>query len=101
MGEEKTLLCEVTDFYPEKLEVTWLIQRGSLTVPAGTNSSSHVCTEMAILNPDGTYSIRSSITVHSSVVEGRETHIFCQIKHTTFSELCSKGVTLTVQGWVS
>ena len=34
-GEEKTIQCDITGFYPEKLAVTWLILNGSHTVLAG------------------------------------------------------------------
>lgn len=95
---EKTLRCDITGFYPEKLDVTWQIQNGSRMVPAGNTHLTRVCTEMAVLNADGTYSISSGITVHSSAVEGGETHIICQIQHSTFRGPYSKSVRLTVQG---
>ncbi|XP_029908277.1 signal-regulatory protein beta-1-like [Myripristis murdjan] len=96
-GEEKTLQCDISGFYPEKLDVTWQIQNGTHTVPASATHLSRVCTEMALLNADGTYSIRSGLTVHSAAVTGGEIHISCQIKHQTYSGLYSKTVTVTVQ----
>ncbi|KAF1392206.1 hypothetical protein PFLUV_G00050180 [Perca fluviatilis] len=96
-GEEKTIQCDITGFYPEKLAVTWLIQNGSHTVHAGANHLSRVCTEMAIHNPDGTYSIRSGLTLHSSAVKDAEIHIICQVEHQTYSRPYSRFVTLTVQ----
>ncbi|KAM4625948.1 signal-regulatory protein beta-1-like [Polymixia lowei] len=95
-GEANTLQCDITHFYPEKLDVTWQIQNGSQLVPADVTQLYRVCTEMAVLNADGTYSIRSGITVHSSAVKGREIHIICQIKHQTYTGPYSKTVALTV-----
>lgn len=97
-GEEKTIQCDVTGFYPEKLAVTWLTLSGSRTVLAGLSPLSRVCTEMAIHNADGTFSIRSGITMHSSAVKGGEMSLMCQVEHKTYSRPYSTSVTLTVQG---
>lgn len=96
-GEEKTIQCDIKGFYPEKLAVSWLIKNGSHTVHAGASHLSRVCTEMAIHNPDGTYSIRSGITLHSSAVKDGEMHIICQVEHQTYGRPHNKSVTLTVQ----
>nr|XP_046238142.1 signal-regulatory protein beta-1-like [Scatophagus argus] len=96
-GEEKTLQCDITGFYPEKLAVTWHIQNGSGTVLAGVSHLSHICTEMAILNPDGTYSIRSGITLHSLVAKHGAIRIICQVEHQTYSQPYNRSATLTVQ----
>uniref|UniRef100_A0AAY5KV28 Ig-like domain-containing protein n=1 Tax=Esox lucius TaxID=8010 RepID=A0AAY5KV28_ESOLU len=61
-GEKRTLMCEITGFYPEQLTVTWLIQNGS-------QLSRGVCTGMATPNPDGTYSVSSLITVQATATE--------------------------------
>uniref|UniRef100_A0A8C9ZTR5 Ig-like domain-containing protein n=1 Tax=Sander lucioperca TaxID=283035 RepID=A0A8C9ZTR5_SANLU len=89
-GEEKTIQCDITGFYPEKLAVTWYIQNGSHAVHAGASHLSRVCTEMAIHNPDGTYSIRSGLTLHSSAVKDAEIHIICQVEHQTYSRPYSR-----------
>uniref|UniRef100_A0A3B4ZTL1 Ig-like domain-containing protein n=1 Tax=Stegastes partitus TaxID=144197 RepID=A0A3B4ZTL1_9TELE len=91
-GEEKTLQCDIARFYPEKLAVTWLIQNGSHTVHAGRNQRFRVCTELAVHNPDGTYSIRSGITLHSSAVQNKEARLICQVEHQTYQlQVCSCG----------
>lgn len=99
-GEDKTILCDITGFYPEKLVVTWQIQNGSRTIHAGAHQMSRVCTEMAIHNEDGTYSIRSGITLHSSAVKGEEIRVICQVEHQTYNHLYNRSVILTVQGGV-
>ncbi|XP_031731474.1 CD276 antigen-like [Anarrhichthys ocellatus] len=96
-GQEKMIQCDITGFYPEKLSVTWHIQNGSHTVHASANLLSRVCTEMSTRNPDGTFSIRSGITLHSSAVKDGEMHIICQVEHQTFSRPYNRSVTLTVQ----
>ncbi|KAI3370498.1 hypothetical protein L3Q82_025260, partial [Scortum barcoo] len=96
-GEEKTVQCDITGFYPEKVAVTWHIRNGSHTVHAGGSQLSRICTEMATHNPDGTYSIRSGITLHSSAVKGGEICIICQVEHQTYSRPYNRSVILTVQ----
>ncbi|KAM3621646.1 uncharacterized protein V6R79_013993 [Siganus canaliculatus] len=95
-GEERTIQCDITGFYPEKLDVTWQIQNGSRVAPVGASHHFRVCTEMAIRNTDGTYSIRSGVTLHSSVVKGAQIGLICQVKHQTFSRTVSRSVPLTV-----
>lgn len=97
-GEERTLQCDISGFYPKKLAVTWHIQNGSHTIHAGVSHHSRVCTELAVHNPDGTYSLRSSITLHSNIVTNTHILIICQVEHQTFSHLFNKSATLTVRG---
>jgi len=99
-GEEKMIQCDITGFYPEKLAVTWHVQNGSHTVQAGASLLLRVCTEMSTHNPDGTYGIRSGITLHSSAVKDGEMRIICQVEHQTFSWPYNRSVTLTVQGGI-
>uniref|UniRef100_A0A672ITF9 Ig-like domain-containing protein n=1 Tax=Salarias fasciatus TaxID=181472 RepID=A0A672ITF9_SALFA len=61
-GEERTIQCAVSAYYPEKLAVTWHVANGSHTLGAGLGRSARVCTELATRNPDGTFSIRSGVT---------------------------------------
>ncbi|CAI5689117.1 unnamed protein product [Oreochromis niloticus] len=96
-GQEKTIQCDVTGFYPEKVAVMWLIQNGTQTIHAGLGQLSRVCNELAVHNPDGTYSIRSGITLHSSVLRGGEIHVICQVEHQTYNGLYNRSVTLAVQ----
>ncbi|KAM7423373.1 hypothetical protein PAMA_011097 [Pampus argenteus] len=96
-GEEKTIQCGITGFYPKKLSVTWHIQNGSHTVHAGISQLFRVCTEMALHNPDGTYSIRSGLTLHSSAVTDGQIRIICLVEHQTYSMPYNRSVTLTVR----
>ncbi|XP_074484019.1 tapasin-related protein-like [Sebastes fasciatus] len=96
-GEDKMIQCDITGFYPEKLAVTWHIQNSSHAVHAGASHLSRVCTEMAVHNPDGTFSIRSGITLHSSAVKDGEMLVVCQVEHQTFGGPYNRSVTLTVQ----
>ncbi|CAJ1051828.1 uncharacterized protein LOC117816986 [Xyrichtys novacula] len=52
---------------------------------------------MAKHNPDGTYSIRSGITLHSSAVKGGEMLLICRVEHLTYSQPYDRSVRLTVQ----
>lgn len=101
-GEERTLMCDITGFYPENLAVTWLIQnvsrvaRGSMARGA---ISRDVCTGMAVPNPDGTYSVSSHITVQASAVGSGGAMYICHIEHRSYPDgKYSKSILLTVQG---
>uniref|UniRef100_A0AAY5K1J0 Ig-like domain-containing protein n=1 Tax=Esox lucius TaxID=8010 RepID=A0AAY5K1J0_ESOLU len=89
-GEKRTLMCEITGFYPEQLTVTWLIQNGS-------QLSRGVCTGMATPNPDGTYSVSSLITVQATATESSGVVYVCHVTHRSHPGYHSKGVLLTVQ----
>nr|XP_046195446.1 uncharacterized protein LOC124026663 isoform X1 [Oncorhynchus gorbuscha] len=100
-GEERTLMCDITGFYPENLAVTWLIQNGS-RVALGSMArgaiSRDVCTGMAVPNPDGTYSVSSHITVQASAVGSGGAMYICHIEHRSYPDgKYSKSILLTVQ----
>uniref|UniRef100_A0A674BNH8 Ig-like domain-containing protein n=1 Tax=Salmo trutta TaxID=8032 RepID=A0A674BNH8_SALTR len=101
-GQERTLMCDITGFYPENLAVTWLIQNGS-RVARGSMArgaiSRDVCTGMAVPNPDGTYSVSSHITVQASAVGSGGAMYICHIEHRSYPDgKYSKSILLTVQG---
>ncbi|CAJ1051827.1 uncharacterized protein LOC117816986 [Xyrichtys novacula] len=96
-GQEKTIQCNITGYYPDQLDVTWHIQNSSNIIPAAANQLLSVCTNMAKHNPDGTYSIRSGITLHSSAVKGGEMLLICRVEHLTYSQPYDRSVRLTVQ----
>lgn len=100
-GAEKTLQCDITGYYPEKIGVTWHIQNGSHSLLAGVNHLSRVCTEVPVHNPDGTYNIRSGVTLHSSAVKDGVVRIICQVEHQTYSRPINRSVALTLQGDIS
>lgn len=97
-GEEKTIQCDIIGYYPDKLTVAWHIQNGSRTVQAGGSHLFHVCNEMAIHNPDDTYSIRSGIRLNLSAVKKGELRLICQVEHQPNSWTYNRAVALTVQG---
>ncbi|KAM7402772.1 hypothetical protein PAMP_017983 [Pampus punctatissimus] len=63
----------------------------------GISQLFRVCTEMALHNPDGTYSIRSGLTLHSSAVTDGQIRIICLVEHQTYSGPYNRSVTLTVR----
>uniref|UniRef100_A0A672ITG9 Ig-like domain-containing protein n=1 Tax=Salarias fasciatus TaxID=181472 RepID=A0A672ITG9_SALFA len=97
-GEERTIQCAVSAYYPEKLAVTWHVANGSHTLGAGLGRSARVCTELATRNPDGTFSIRSGVTLHSSAVAGGGIRLVCRVEHQTYRPAFSRAVTVTVRG---
>lgn len=93
VGEEKVIVCDIQRYYPEKLSVTWLFGNATHTLQAQASHLYRVCTEMAVHNADGTYSIRSGITVHSSALKHSQIKLICQVEHQT--RPFSPSVTLT------
>uniref|UniRef100_A0AAV2M686 Ig-like domain-containing protein n=1 Tax=Knipowitschia caucasica TaxID=637954 RepID=A0AAV2M686_KNICA len=83
-GEEKLIVCDVRDYFPRKLAISWFLQNDSHAVPSRVSHPYRVCTEMDIPNADGTYSIRSGITAQSSMLESGPIQLICQVEHKTF-----------------
>ncbi|KAJ0023330.1 hypothetical protein NQD34_003229 [Periophthalmus magnuspinnatus] len=94
-GEEKMIVCDIQGYYPKTLTVSWLLHNNSHTPPSRTSNLYRVCTEMEEPHADGTYSIRSVITVHSSVLKDGQVQLVCQVKHQTFHGLLNTSVTLS------
>ncbi|KAF3689380.1 Natural cytotoxicity triggering receptor 3 ligand 1 B7 -like protein 6 [Channa argus] len=95
-GEEKSLQCDITGFYPKEVAVKWLIKRGSSMVFTDARNHSRVCTESPVQNQNGTYSTRSGITLHSFTVKDGEIHVICQVEHLSYTQPYSTTATLTV-----
>lgn len=94
-GEEKLIQCDIGGYYPSTLTVSWLLQNGSHLLQAGPLY--RVCTEMSVLHTDGTYSIRSGITVHSSALKDGALQLLCRVEHQTYLSPYNTSVTLTLQ----
>ncbi|KAI4873426.1 hypothetical protein NFI96_019854 [Prochilodus magdalenae] len=91
-GEERTLRCDITRFYPEQLKVTWRSE-------GGTESAQwDVCTGVPVPNSDGTFSVSSRITVKAEGLKSDATVYECRIEHRSFPELYRRNVTVRVQG---
>lgn len=95
LGEEKMIVCDIQGYYPNKLTVNWLMHNSSRTLQSRVSHLYRVCTEMAVHNADGTYSIRSGITVHSSVIKYGPIQLTCQVEHQTFHSPFTTSATLT------
>lgn len=91
-GEEKTLRCDITRFYPEQLKVTWRTQRGA------ESASWDVCTGIPVPNGDGTFNVSSRLTVREEGLQSDATVHECQIQHRSFPQIYHKNVTVRVQG---
>ncbi|XP_022538142.2 uncharacterized protein LOC103021615 [Astyanax mexicanus] len=91
-GEEKTLRCEITKFYPEQLKVSWKTGGGG-----AESAARDVCTGIPVPNSDGTFNLSSRITVKGEMVSGERVYE-CQIEHRAFPETYRKNTTVRVQG---
>ncbi|KAL2090997.1 hypothetical protein ACEWY4_013260 [Coilia grayii] len=91
-GEKTTVVCDITGFYPEQLEVEWLRRRGNQNVSVEAD----ICTRSPSPNPDHTYSLRSQITIQGNRTLNHGTVYICQVKHRSLSEPQSRAVQLSV-----
>ncbi|MBN3321655.1 NR3L1 protein, partial [Atractosteus spatula] len=93
VGEEKTILCEITRFYPKLMEVTWLVKKD--LAPELPAVSRDVCTGIPVPNGDQTYNVHSRITVLASMEENGAVYV-CQIKHRSYGTPHRRNATLKV-----
>ncbi|XP_033913921.3 uncharacterized protein LOC117435091 [Acipenser ruthenus] len=80
LGNEKSLECKVSGFYPEKIEIAWKKSKdGKVTAV----SSDHVCTGTPAINSDQTFSITSSLRLQPSLEDNGNVYQ-CEVMHRTF-----------------
>ncbi|XP_078405424.1 uncharacterized protein LOC144684897 isoform X2 [Cetorhinus maximus] len=76
-GAEHFLVCDVQEFYPKQLNISWFIlSNGKMEYVSQSQSTDDLGT-----NSDGTFSVSSKIRIEPSLGEG--TNYTCVVKHKT------------------
>ncbi|XP_014340773.1 uncharacterized protein LOC102345720 isoform X2 [Latimeria chalumnae] len=88
VGTEKSVLCEVKGFYPQKIDVRWSTSSGAVIVK-------DICTGAPAKNADETYTIASRLRLQPSLDDNGKTYQ-CIIAHRTFQEPVKEDCKLTV-----
>ncbi|KAJ8259022.1 hypothetical protein COCON_G00180340 [Conger conger] len=94
-GEEKTLLCKISRFYPRQISVVWLI--GSSSSHEMAPISRGVCTAETEDVGNRTFSVSSRITVVANAMVNNGAKYVCMIKHRAYPQPHNRSLTLRVQ----
>ncbi|XP_077309824.1 hemicentin-1-like [Lithobates pipiens] len=93
VGAEKTMTCEVHNFYPKDISIRWgQYRKGS---PDCELLEIWTCVKNVLLNPDGTYNVTSLLTLNPKIEDNRNIYS-CIISHRSLQTELSRNVTLTV-----
>ncbi|KAJ8359189.1 hypothetical protein SKAU_G00157140 [Synaphobranchus kaupii] len=95
-GEEKTLLCKISRFYPRQIYVFWLI--GSSSGREMAPISRGVCTTETEDDGNRTFSVSSRITVTANATVNNGAKYVCMIKHRAYPEHHNRSVILRIKG---
>ncbi|XP_077129859.1 cell adhesion molecule 2-like [Ranitomeya variabilis] len=76
VNEKSVLLCSVTGFNPADIEIKWF---------RGSERLSDVTEDRLLRNPDGTYSVNSTVTI-TPTEEDREQNISCRVQHESLNQ---------------
>ncbi|XP_068116560.1 uncharacterized protein [Hyperolius riggenbachi] len=88
LGTEKTVMCDVHNFYPKDIRIHWnLYRKGSSETDFFENSIVH--------NPDGTFSIQIPLTLKPRKEDDGNIYS-CVVNHRSLQSELSKNFTLTV-----
>ncbi|XP_069754451.1 uncharacterized protein [Narcine bancroftii] len=90
-GEEKSVFCEASRFYPQLHEMFWQIISKGVTKKVKTD----VLLGAAILNRDGTFNVSSGLRIKPTLDDDGNLYR-CTVRHQSFSGTRSKDVELTV-----
>ncbi|OCT60126.1 hypothetical protein XELAEV_18046146mg [Xenopus laevis] len=81
-GEIKTFFCIVQNYYPQEIELNWLV--------SGPDKEwvlpKTYCTSDPALNTDGTYSVKSQIALVLNESDSGATTYICEVTHVSLEE---------------
>ncbi|XP_077309823.1 hemicentin-1-like [Lithobates pipiens] len=93
LGTEKTITCDVHNFYPKDISIRWGQYR------KGSSDCEFLeiwtCVKSVLLNPDGTYNVTSLLTLNPKIEDNGNIYS-CIISHRSLRTELSRNVTLTV-----
>ncbi|XP_078061950.1 tapasin-like, partial [Mustelus asterias] len=95
-GQEATMLCDISCYYPLDVSVSWTRKR-----PSGNGTAEPVTGSWLSghrQNPDGTYNVTSYIAVRPGWGD-HDTVYTCHVEHVSARSVMRKSVTLKVAGF--
>ncbi|XP_073460049.1 uncharacterized protein [Aquarana catesbeiana] len=93
VGTEKTVICEVHNFYPKDISIRW----GQYRKDSSDCEVLEIwtCVKKVLNNSDGTYNVTSLLTLNPTIEDNGNT-FSCIISHRSLQTLLSRNLTLTV-----
>ncbi|XP_068117479.1 uncharacterized protein [Hyperolius riggenbachi] len=93
LGTEKTVMCEVHNFYPKEIRIHWKVDRKGSSNPAYLPV--WYSEDSMVLNPDGTFSFKTQRTLKPSREDDGDIYS-CVVNHRSLQSDIAKNFTLTV-----
>ncbi|KAE8576367.1 hypothetical protein XENTR_v10004152 [Xenopus tropicalis] len=81
-GEIKTFFCIVQNYYPQKIELNWLVSE----LDKEQVLPKTYCTSDPALNNDGTYSVKSQIALVLNESDSGATMYICEVRHESLEQ---------------
>ncbi|XP_069079837.1 uncharacterized protein [Pleurodeles waltl] len=98
VGDERSISCAVSQFYPENIEVQWF----ELSNDKVSSVAGDICTGALVDNPDGTFNVTSRLRLRPTL-EDNEKRYQCTVEHKTLPQNFSVAAALSVterQSWM-
>uniref|UniRef100_UPI00398E9436 NLR family CARD domain-containing protein 3-like isoform X1 n=1 Tax=Pristiophorus japonicus TaxID=55135 RepID=UPI00398E9436 len=95
-GEDKAIICEMRNFYPENHSVSWL-KSGSKGSGNQVNITSRAVTGLSQQNQDGTFNLLSFLIIKGNQTDDGASY-FCEVSHEALKTPLQKAVSLTIKG---
>ncbi|XP_067905454.1 NLR family CARD domain-containing protein 3-like [Heterodontus francisci] len=95
-GEDKTITCEMKNFYPKNHSVSWL-KSGSRDSENQVDITSRAITGSPQQNQDGTFNLLSFLIIKGNQADDGASYK-CEVSHEALKTPLQKVVTLTIKG---
>ncbi|XP_067854048.1 NLR family CARD domain-containing protein 3-like isoform X2 [Heptranchias perlo] len=95
-GEDKTIICEMKNFYPENHSVSWL-KSDSKDSGNQVAITSRAVTGLPQQNQDGTFNLLSFLIINGNQTDDGASYI-CEVNHEALKTPLQKAVSLTIKG---
>ncbi|XP_077309820.1 hemicentin-1-like isoform X2 [Lithobates pipiens] len=94
VGTERTMLCEVHNFYPKDISIRW----GQYRKDSSDCETLDIwaCVKKVLMNSDGTYNVTSLLTLNPKMEDNGNIYS-CIISHQSLQSKLSRNVTITVK----
>ncbi|XP_043938641.1 uncharacterized protein LOC122811112 [Protopterus annectens] len=92
---EKSVGCEIKNFYPENIAVKWLEIKESSEVEV-SEEETDICIGSPVQNKDGTFNVKSRLTLHPKLQDSGK-RFRCQVSHRTYPDRYGVDAVLSVR----